>query len=109
MNDSLFPVKPEVAASAHVNADQYTGMYAAAAADPATFWAKERSRIAWIREPTKTVSGDFTGDVRITWFEDGTLNASVSCLDRHLATRGDQVAMIWESDDPNPAGACDLS
>ena len=101
MTDSLFPVKPEVAASAHVTADQYKELYAAAAADPDAFWSGERKRIAWIKDPTKTVSGDFTGDVQIKWFEDGTLNASVSCLDRHLATRGDQVAIIWESDDPN--------
>lgn len=100
MNDSLFPVKPEVAAAAHVTAEQYKELYAAAAADPAAFWSGERKRIAWIKEPTKTLSGDFTGDVQIKWFEDGTLNASVSCLDRHLATRGDQVALIWESDDP---------
>ena len=101
MNDSLFPVKPEIAASAHVTTDKYHAFYAAAEADPAAFWAGERNRVAWINEPTQTVSGDFTGDVRIKWFEDGTLNASVSCLDRHLATRGDQVAIIWESDDPN--------
>jgi acetyl-CoA synthetase len=74
-------------------------MYAAAA-DPAAFWAGEKNRVAWMREPTKILSGGFTGDVRVTWFEDGTLNASVSCLDRHLASRGEQVAIIWESDDP---------
>jgi acetyl-CoA synthetase len=99
-DNSVFPVKPEIAATAHVGAAQYKELYQEAAADPTAFWAKERNRIAWIREPTKILSGDFTGDVRITWFEDGTLNASVSCLDRHLATRGDQVAIIWESDDP---------
>ena len=100
MNDSLFPVKHEIAAKAHVTADQYNELYAAAATDPAAFWAGQRKRIDWIREPTKILSGGFTDDVRVTWFEDGTLNASVSCLDRHLATRGDQVAIIWESDDP---------
>ncbi len=100
MTDSLFPVKAEIAAAAHVTADQYKDLYAAAAADPTAFWGKERNRIAWIKEPTQVLSGDFTGDVRVTWFEDGTLNASVSCLDRHLATRGDQIAIIWESDDP---------
>ncbi len=100
MTDSLFPVKAEIAATAHVTADQYKALYAAASADPTAFWGKERRRIAWIKEPTKVLSGGFTGDVRVTWFEDGTLNASASCLDRHLATRGDQVAIIWESDDP---------
>ena len=53
-----------------------------------------------MKAPTKIKNTSFTGDVSIKWFEDGTLNASVSCLDRHLATRGDQTAIIWESDDP---------
>jgi acetyl-CoA synthetase len=100
MNDSLFPVKPEIAAHARVNADKFKAMTARAASDPAGFWAEESKRIAWIKPPTKGLTGDFTGDVRVKWFEDGTLNASASCLDRHLATRGDQVAIIWESDDP---------
>ena len=100
MQDSLFPVKHEIATAAHVDAEKCHRMYAAAAADPAAFWGSECRRIDWMRAPTRALSGDFTGDVRVTWFEDGTLNASVSCLDRHLATRGEQVAIIWESDDP---------
>ena len=101
MPDSLFPVRPEIAAKAHVNAEQYKAMYARATNDPDGFWAEESKRIAWIKPPTKIHSGDFTGDVRIKWFEDGTLNASVSCLDRHLATRGGDTAIIWEGDDPS--------
>ncbi len=53
-----------------------------------------------MKPPTKIKNTSFTGDVSIKWFEDGMLNASVSCLDRHLATRGDQTAIIWEGDDP---------
>src|SRR5271168_4168364 len=101
MSDTLFPVKPEIAAKAQVNAGQYKAMYARAATDPAGFWAQESKRIAWMKSPTKIQSGDFTGDVRIKWFEDGTLNASVSCLDRHLVTRGGETAIIWEGDDPS--------
>ena len=101
MSDTLFPVKPEIAASAHVTAEQLAAMHARLAADPDRFWLEQTHRIAWSRRPTTTVSGDFTGDVRVKWFEDGTLNASVSCLDRHLASRGDQVAIIWEGDDPD--------
>ena len=101
MSDSLFPVKPEIAARAHVDAAKHAAMTARAAANPDGFWAEQSRRIAWIKPPTKVLSGDFTGDVHIRWFEDGTLNASASCLDRHLATRGDQVAIIWEGDDPN--------
>ncbi|CAH2600437.1 acetyl-CoA synthetase (AMP-forming) [Rhodovastum atsumiense] len=101
MHEELFPVKPEVAAAAHINAEKYQQLYAASVSDPDGFWATEAKRIAWIKPPTQILSGDFTGDVQVKWFEDGTLNASVSCLDRHLAERGDQVAIIWESDDPN--------
>jgi len=101
MSDTLFPVKPEIAASAIINADTYAAMNAQVAADPNGFWADQAKRVAWITPPSKTVEGDFHGDVKVTWYADGTLNATVSCLDRHLATRGDQVAIIWESDDPS--------
>ncbi len=100
MSDTIFPVQPEVAAAAHVDAAKHAAMTAEAARDPDAFWGRESRRISWIKAPTKTVSGDFTGDVRVTWFEDGTLNASVNCLDRHLATRGEQTAIVWEGDDP---------
>ncbi len=101
MSDTLIPVRPEIAAKAHVTAAQHAQMSARAAADPQGFWAEQSKRIAWMQAPTRILSGDFTGDVRVKWFEDGVLNASVSCLDRHLAERGDQTAIIWESDDPN--------
>jgi acetyl-CoA synthetase len=100
MSDLIFPVLPEIAAHAHIKADEYGPLAARAASDPSGFWADECKRIDWMTPPTKILSGDFTGDVRIKWFEDGVLNVSVSCLDRHLATRGDQTAIIWESDDP---------
>ena len=100
MSDTLFPVKSEIAAAAHVDAAKHAAMTAEAAANPDAFWAREAARVSWMKAPTKTRSGDFTGDVRIKWFEDGTLNASANCLDRHLATRGDQTAIIWEGDDP---------
>ncbi len=101
MSETLFPILPEIAAHAHVSAAQYDRLVGDAAADPRAFWAEECKRIAWMTPPTKILSGDFTGDVRVKWFEDGTLNASVSCLDRHLAKRGDQVAIIWEGDNPD--------
>ena len=101
MSDTLIPVQPAIAAAARINAAQFTAMTARAETDPAGFWAEQAARIAWMRPPTKTVEGDFHGDVRVTWYEDGTLNASVSCLDRHLATRADQVAIIWEGDSPD--------
>ncbi|WP_439599327.1 acetate--CoA ligase [Falsiroseomonas sp.] len=100
---TLIAVKPEIAARAHVDEASYKAMYAEAAQSPDAFWAKEAQRIAWMQAPTKIKNVDFggtSGKVSIKWFEDGLLNASVSCLDRHLATRGDQVAIIWEGDDP---------
>ncbi|WP_431271407.1 acetate--CoA ligase [Dankookia sp. P2] len=101
MSDELIAVKPEIAAKARVTAESHRAMTAAAAREPDAFWGKEAGRIAWMKAPTKIKNVDFTGPVSIKWFEDGVLNASVSCLDRHLATRGDQVAIIWEGDDPN--------
>jgi acetyl-CoA synthetase len=101
MTDTLFPVKPEIAAHALVNRARYDAMAQQAASDPEGFWAGEKNRIDWIREPKIIKNTKFTGDVSIKWFEDGVLNAAANCLDRHLATRGDQVAIIWEGDDPN--------
>src|ERR1700677_2571637 len=97
----IFPVRPEVAEKAHVTAAGYRTMYERASRDPDGYWAQEAKRIAWMKAPTKIKNTSFAGNVSIKWFEDGTLNASASCLDRHLATRGDQTAIIWEGDDPS--------
>jgi acetyl-CoA synthetase len=94
-------VKPEIAVAALVTKSQYDDMYARAADTPDAFWAEECKRITWMKAPAKIKNTSFTGDVSIKWFEDGTLNAAANCLDRHLAARGDQVAIIWEGDDPN--------
>ena len=101
MIDSTFPVKPEIAAGAHVTEARFREMTDQATRNPAGFWAEQARRVTWMRTPTKALNGDFNGDVRVTWFEDGTLNASVNCLDRHLAGHGDQVAILWEGDDPD--------
>jgi acetyl-CoA synthetase len=101
--ETLIAIKPGIAAKAHIDAAKYKAMYEAAAQDPDAFWKQEAKRIAWMREPTKIKDVDFgatSGKVSIKWFEDGVLNASVSCLDRHLEARGDQVAILWEGDDP---------
>ncbi len=100
MADELIALKPEIVAKARVTEAQRAAMYDAAAKDPDAFWRDEAQRIAWMKAPTKIKNTDFNGNVSIKWFEDGVLNASVSCLDRHLATRGDQVAILWEGDDP---------
>jgi len=100
MADELIALKPEIVAKARVTEAQRAAMYDQASKDPDAFWRDEAKRIAWIKAPTKIKNTDFNGNVSIKWFEDGVLNASVSCLDRHLATRGDQVAILWEGDDP---------
>src|SRR5271156_5439881 len=97
----VFPVRPEIAAKAHITAAGYQSMFESAARDPNGFWGEQSRRIAWMKPPTKIKNASFAGNVSIKWFEDGTLNASASCLDRHLATRGEQTAIIWESDDPS--------
>jgi acetyl-CoA synthetase len=102
MSDAdIVPVKPEIAAHALINKAQYEDMAARAASAPDEFWAAECQRITWMKTPTKIKNTSYTGNVSIKWFEDGTLNASANCLDRHLAERGEQTAIIWESDDPN--------
>jgi acetyl-CoA synthetase len=102
MSDAdIVAVKPEIAANALITRAQFDDMTARAAATPDAFWAEESKRITWIKAPTKIKNASFSGDVSIKWFEDGTLNVAANCLDRHLAKRGDQVAIIWESDDPN--------
>jgi acetyl-CoA synthetase len=100
MADELIALKPDIVAKARVTEAQRAAMYEAAAKDPEAFWRAEADRIAWMKAPTKIKNTDFNGNVSIKWFEDGVLNASVSCLDRHLAARGDQVAILWEGDDP---------
>ncbi|MCA3415306.1 MAG: acetate--CoA ligase [Roseomonas sp.] len=100
MADELIALKPEIVAKARVTEAERAAMYDAAAKDPDAFWRDEAKRISWMKAPTKIKNTDFNGNVSIRWFEDGVLNASVSCLDRHLATRGDQVAILWEGDDP---------
>ncbi|MEO0937097.1 MAG: acetate--CoA ligase [Pseudomonadota bacterium] len=89
----------EMQARAHVDAAKYDAMYAASIADPAAFWGEHGKRVDWITpySSVKDVSYDL-GNVSINWFKDGTLNVAANCIDRHLATRGDQTAIIWEPD-----------
>ncbi|WP_322893077.1 MULTISPECIES: acetate--CoA ligase [unclassified Yoonia] len=102
--DARFAPSADFVAKAHVTAEQYQAMYDASIADPEKFWAEHGKRIDWIKPFTKVKSTSFApGNIDIKWFEDGTLNVSANCIDRHLATRGDQTAIIWEPDDPKDA------
>ncbi|MCP3467876.1 MULTISPECIES: acetate--CoA ligase [unclassified Bradyrhizobium] len=94
---------PEIwAKRAHVDAAKYREMYAVSISAPDQFWGYHGSRINWITPFTKVKNTSFDpGKVSIKWFEDGTTNVSMNCIDRHLAARADQIAIIWEGDDPN--------
>ncbi|MEO1090718.1 MAG: acetate--CoA ligase [Pseudomonadota bacterium] len=96
----VYPVPPAFAASAHCDSAKYHEMYERSVADPKAFWADEARRLDWYNFPTKIKDVSFSGDVHIRWFEDGELNVSVNCIDRHLEKRGDQTAIIWEADNP---------
>lgn len=98
-----YPVPAEFAAHAHVNAEQYASMYKQSVEDPATFWAEQAENyLTWSKKWDNVLDWSFDeSDIHIRWFEGGQLNVSENCLDRHLATRGDQVAIIWEGDNPN--------
>ncbi len=101
MSDKVYAVPAEWAKRAWVDDAKYKAMYARSVDDPNGFWAEHGKRIDWIRPFTKVKNTDFHAPVSIKWFEDGSLNVSANCLDRHLAKRGDQVAIIWEGDDPS--------
>ena len=101
MSDEIFPVPAEWQKRALIDDAKYKEMYKASVNDPENFWRREGLRIDWIKPYTKIKNTSFdTHNVSIRWFEDGTLNASANCIDRHLEKRGDQVAIIWEGDDP---------
>ncbi|MCY4231301.1 MAG: acetate--CoA ligase [Alphaproteobacteria bacterium] len=98
---TIYPVTAEAAAGAHVDAAAYEAMYRRSIEDPEGFWAEQARSLDWIRPFTKVKDVSWAKqDLHIRWFHDGTLNASVNCLDRHLAARGEQTAIIWEGDDP---------
>ena len=98
----LFPVPADWAQNALVDEAKYNEMYAQSIDDPEAFWGEQGKRIDWIKPYTQVKDVSYAReDLHIRWYQDGTLNASVNCLDRHLATRGDQTAIIWEGDDPN--------
>ena len=103
MSDAkIYPVPAEFAANAHVNAEQYAQMYAQSVNDPESFWAEQAENyLTWFKKWDKVLDWSFNDDAFIRWFEGGKLNVSYNCLDRHLDTRGDQVAIIWEGDSPD--------
>ena len=102
MDDTIFPVTNDFAAQALIDNETYQAMYAESIADPESFWNKHGKRIDWIKPYTKIKNTKYSKeDVSIKWYEDGTLNACWNCVDRHLEEYGDQIAIIWEGDEPD--------
>ncbi len=99
---TLFPVPDDFAASANINLNQYETMYQQSVEDPAAFWSEQaKKELHWFKDWDNTLDWSFDkADLHINWFKGGKLNVSYNCLDRHLETRGDQTAIIWEGDDP---------
>ena len=101
MSESLYPVPAALAADARITAQTAARMHELARTDPDAFWREQAQRLDWITPFTKVDESSFDeGDFAIRWFADGQLNVSANCIDRHLATRADQPAIIWEGDDP---------
>jgi acetyl-CoA synthetase len=101
-DQDLFPVPAEWARKARVNDKKYAELYGRSLADPGSFWLEQARRLNWIKRPE--IAGDWSFDAttfHINWFSDGKLNASANCIDRHLAERGEQIAIIWEPDVPS--------
>lgn len=97
----IHPVKENILQQTHADNDTYLSMYQESVNDPQGFWAKHGKIVDWIKPFTQVKNTSFEpGNISIKWFEDGQLNVSANCIDRHLAERGDEVAIIWEGDDP---------
>jgi acetyl-CoA synthetase len=96
---SVFPIseQPHIG---KIDEAGYFRLYRESLADPDRFWGEAAKRLSWIKPYSKVCGASFAGDVTIRWYEDGTLNASYNCIDRHLAKRADQTAILWEGDDP---------
>ncbi len=98
---ALYPVSEEWKRGTLCDSETYRSMYERSVADPEAFWAEHGKRIDWIRPYAKIKDVSYAADdLHVRWFHDGTLNVSANCIDRHLASRGDKPAIVWEGDDP---------
>ena len=102
MSDILHPPSLNFTRSAHLNKIQYDEMYSQSIREPEEFWSLQGDRLDWIKRFTKVKNVSYSHpNILIKWYEDGILNVSANCIDRHLATRATQTAIIWEGDDPS--------
>ena len=99
-HERLYPILAEVARKAWVDEKKYFEMYDSSVRHPESFWGEQGKRLHWFKPYTKVKDTSFLGDVQIRWYEDGALNASYNCIDRHLSSRGGQAAILWEGDSP---------
>ena len=98
--NDLYPVPQNWARNAWIDNDKYLKLYEASIENPELFWGEQGKRIDWIKPYTKVKDVSYAhDDIHIRWYQDGTLNASVNCLDRHLLEKGDQIAILWEGDE----------
>ena len=101
MTDTVLPVPAEWKDRAFIDRAKYEEVYARSLSDPEGFWREQAARLTWIKPFTKVKNVSWDPDhLFIKWFEDGTLNVTANCIDRHLPAHGDRVAIIWEGDDP---------
>ena len=101
MSREIYSVPEEWASRAWADNATYLEMYEHSIQDPDGFWGEHGKRLDWMKPYTKVKNVSYdASDLHVKWYEDGVLNASANCLDRHLSKRGDQVAIIWEGDDP---------
>ena len=101
MSEKIYPVPEAARARAHIDDAKYQAMYARSVQDPAGFWAEQAKEfIDWMSPWTNVMRADMPAG-RVAWFEGAKLNVSVNCIDRHLPARANQVAIVWEGDDPN--------
>ena len=99
---NLYPVPESFNERAHLDKSEYERIYAESVENNEAFWAETAKRLDWFTFPTKIKDVSFDkSDLHIRWFEDANLNACYNCVDRHLETRGNQTAIIWQGDDPS--------
>ncbi len=100
--EKVYPVDPTTAENAWANEDSYKALYSDSVEDPEAFWAQQAKTLEWLKPFTQVKDTSYAvDDLHIRWFADGELNVAANCLDRHLAERGEQTAIIWEGDNPN--------
>ncbi|GEA13651.1 acetate--CoA ligase [Alteromonas sp. KUL49] len=105
-DNAIYPVPASIEKSTHLTDEQYQTMYKQSVTNPEAFWGEYASTLEWYRKPTKIKNTYFgADDVSIKWFEDGQINASYNCIDRHLATHADKTAFLWEGDSPEDSAS----